>query len=91
MVYQGQVDAGATYYSPPVDGKPMDARTRVMSQYPDVLEKVKIIDFTKPIPNAPWVLREGLLEMMLKKYQNFKMILQDRMLEFAKQKTANTF
>lgn len=65
MVYQGQVDAGATYYSPPLkdkDGKLeyRDARVRVKTQFPDVLDKVKIIGFTNETPNEPWVIRRGL-------------------------------
>ncbi len=70
MVYQGQVDAGATYYSPAEvvekDGKKIeeirDARMRVLSQFPDVAEKVKIIGFTQEVPNEPWVIRGNLYE-----------------------------
>jgi phosphonate transport system substrate-binding protein len=59
MVYQNQVDAGATYYSPPdrKTGEILDARARVVKQYPDVYEKVKIIGFTEEIPNDPFVFR----------------------------------
>jgi phosphonate transport system substrate-binding protein len=66
MVYQGQVDAGATYYDPPnpVTGKIGDARMRVEQQFPDVEQKVKIIGFTEDIPNDPWVFRKGLPEKM---------------------------
>ncbi len=41
MVYQKQVDAGATFYSPPhpITGEPLDARSRVKKQHPDVFEK----------------------------------------------------
>jgi len=68
MVYQGQVDAGATYYSPPLevekDGNKMleyrDARKRVVTQFPDVFEKIKIIGFTEKSPNEPWIIRNGL-------------------------------
>lgn len=64
MVYQGQVEAGATYYSPPqiVDGRevPRDARSRVLQQYPDVIEKVRILAFTDHITNDPWVVRGDL-------------------------------
>jgi len=70
MIYQKQVDAGATYYSPPAemekDGKKIsqiqDARSRVLPQFPDVESKIKIIDFTAEIPNGPWVLRTGLFK-----------------------------
>ena len=48
MVYQKQVDAGATYYSPPdKTGEFLDARARYKNQYPDIFEKVKIIDLQK--------------------------------------------
>ncbi len=68
MVYQKQVDAGATYYSSSVieevNGKPVtkitDARARVKTQYPDVEEKVKVLGYTQEIPNEPWVLRSNL-------------------------------
>lgn len=68
MVYQGQVDAGATYYSPPqrIEGPdgvrevPRDARSRVLKQYPDVMERVRILAFTEHVVNEPWVLRSDL-------------------------------
>lgn len=64
MVYQGQVDAGATYYSPPkiVDGREVsrDARSRVLAQYPDVMDKVRILSFTDHITNDAWVVRSDL-------------------------------
>lgn len=63
MVYQGQVQAGATYHSPPdEEGNIRDARTRVYTQFPDVEEKVKILKITEPIPNDPFVFRDGLPE-----------------------------
>ena len=69
MVYQGQVDAGATYYSPPdpVTGNILDARMRVKTQYPDVEKKVKIIALTEEIPNDPIVFRKGLPVEMQKR------------------------
>jgi phosphonate transport system substrate-binding protein len=70
MVYQGQVDAGATYFSPPAkieeDGQTRwairDARMRVLTQFPDVEEKVKIVAFTEQVPNEPWVIRSHLYD-----------------------------
>jgi phosphonate transport system substrate-binding protein len=69
MVYNKQVDAGATFWDPPVikevDGKKIeevfDARHLVKTQYPDVEKQVKIIGFTAEIPNAPWVIRSKVL------------------------------
>jgi phosphonate transport system substrate-binding protein len=56
MVYEGIVDAGATFYSEPAaDGSIRDARARIIDSYPDVTEKVKIIKVTEPIPNDPVV------------------------------------
>jgi len=56
MVYEGKVDAGAAFYSPPsTDGKIRDARARVMDQYPDVEKKVISLIKTDPIPNDPIV------------------------------------
>ena len=61
MIYQGQVDAGATYYSPPgLNGEIKDARSRVLTQFPDVGEKIKIIALTEAIPNDPLVFRNGI-------------------------------
>ncbi len=59
MVYQKQVDAGATYYSAPdpKTGELLDARKRVLTQFPDVFEKVKIVSLTDEIPNDPVVFR----------------------------------
>jgi phosphonate transport system substrate-binding protein len=82
MVYQGQVDAGATYYSSPEDveknGKKMkeirDARYRVMTQFPDVEQKVKIIAFTDEVPNEPWVVRTNLYKDPAKSQQVIRLL-----------------
>jgi len=66
MIYQGQVDAGATFYSPPANNEIQDARRLVKSQYPDIEDKVKIIELTSPIANDPVVFRKGLSEEMKK-------------------------
>jgi phosphonate transport system substrate-binding protein len=60
MVYQGRVDAGATYHTPPDNGEPQDARRLVVAQYPDVYEKVRILYITNPIPSDPVVFRKDL-------------------------------
>lgn len=60
MVYQKKVDAGACFYAPPEEGKIKDARARVITQFPDIEEKVKIIQLTDPIPNDPIVFRKNL-------------------------------
>ncbi len=79
MVYQGQAAAGATYYAPPdtETGEIMDARMRVLKQFPDVAQKVKIIGFTQDIPNDPWVFRKSLNETMKEK-------IIDALLDFVK-------
>lgn len=59
-VYKGEVDAGATFYSPPVQGRIDDARRLVLVQYPDVEKKVRIIELSPPIPNDPIVFRKEL-------------------------------
>jgi phosphonate transport system substrate-binding protein len=59
MVYQGQVDAGATFYTEPdLNGEPRDARRLVAKEYPDVYEKIIILEKTGPIPNDPVVFRK---------------------------------
>lgn len=65
MVYNKQVDAAAGFYSPPSDlgdGKKQieDARRLVLTQYPDVVEKVKILDLTGEIPNDPIIFRKDI-------------------------------
>jgi phosphonate transport system substrate-binding protein len=72
MVYQGQAKAGATYYAPPntKTGDIMDARMRVLRQFPDIARKVKIIGFTQDIPNDPWVFRKDMSEVMKEKIIN---------------------
>jgi phosphonate transport system substrate-binding protein len=67
MVYQGQVDGGATFYSPPAEGEIQDARRLVKAQYPDVEKKVKIVELTDPIPNDPIVFRKTMPEDMKNK------------------------
>jgi len=63
-VYRKEVDAGATFYSPPTDGKVEDARRLVMAQYPDVDKKVKILELSEPIPNDPIVFRKDMPEKL---------------------------
>lgn len=59
MVYQGRVDAGATYNTPSENGVPQDARRLVTEQFPDVYEKVRILAKTGPIPGEPVVYRKS--------------------------------
>lgn len=62
-VYQKKVAAGATFYTPPdADGTPKDARWVVRTQFPDIYEKVKILQIVGPIPNDPLVFRKDLPE-----------------------------
>jgi phosphonate transport system substrate-binding protein len=60
MIYNGQVDAGAAFYSDAFDGKIKDARERVMTQFPDVEKKVTVLKITDKIPNDPFVFRKGM-------------------------------
>lgn len=68
LVYNGKVDAGATYYNPPdsKNGKMQDSRASLINKYPDIESKVKIIGFTPDIPNDPWVFRKDLDSKMKK-------------------------
>ncbi|MBC7457869.1 MAG: phosphate/phosphite/phosphonate ABC transporter substrate-binding protein [Bdellovibrionaceae bacterium] len=62
-VYQKKVAAGATFYTPPdADGTPKDARWIVRAQFPDIYDKVKILQIVGPIPNDPLVFRKDLPE-----------------------------
>ncbi|MGE3975582.1 MAG: phosphate/phosphite/phosphonate ABC transporter substrate-binding protein [Bdellovibrionales bacterium] len=67
MVYQGQVAAGATFYTEPEKGVIQDARRLVKTQFPDVEKKVKIVELTDPIPNDPFVFRKDLPEEVKEK------------------------
>lgn len=72
MVYQGQVDAGATFYSPPFKNEKgeeviEDARRLVLTQYPDVEKKVVILSLSEPIRNDPIVFRKEMPEEMKSK------------------------
>jgi phosphonate transport system substrate-binding protein len=64
MIYQGQVDAGATFYSPEAEGEIQDARRLVKTQYPDVEKKIKIVELSEPVPNDPIVFRKEMPEEM---------------------------
>ncbi|HEY9044335.1 MAG TPA: phosphate/phosphite/phosphonate ABC transporter substrate-binding protein [Ohtaekwangia sp.] len=56
LVYEGKVDAGAAFYSPPAtDGTLRDARMRLKDKYPDVDQKVITLVKTDAIPNDPIV------------------------------------
>ncbi len=69
MIYQKQVEAGATYYSAPSeDGTIRDARARVKVQFPDVEEKIKIVTTTGKIPNDPFVFRKDLSKEITDKF-----------------------
>lgn len=67
MIYQRQVDAGATFYSPPAENEIQDARRLVKAQYPDVEKKIKIIELSSSIPNDPVVFRKDMPEEMKNK------------------------
>lgn len=78
MVYQRQVDAGATYHTPALEGVPQDARKLVLTQFPDIFEKVQIIAKTDSIPNDPVVVRKDLPPEIRKKViQAFKDMIKD--------------
>ncbi len=72
MVYQKQVDAGACFYSPPDPntGKILDARMKVLQQFPDVAQKVKTIGLTEEIPNDPVIFRKEIPDTMKQKIVN---------------------
>ena len=58
-VYNKQVDAGATFGNS-VEGVETEARTLVVGTLPDVMEKVKVVGVTPPIPNDTVSVRKGL-------------------------------
>jgi phosphonate transport system substrate-binding protein len=65
QVYNGVVDAGATFFSPKNETEGIqDARRLVKAQFPDVEDKVEILKLTSDIPNDPIVFRKDLSEEM---------------------------
>jgi len=64
MVYNKQVDGGATFYSPKDDDGIQDARRLVRTQYPDIEQKVKIVELSDAIPNDAITFRKDLSEDM---------------------------
>ena len=69
MVYQGQVDAGAAFYSPSFKNEKgedqiEDARRLVSTQYPDVIQKIAIINLSEHVPNDPFIFRKEMPEEM---------------------------
>ena len=67
-IYRGQVDGGASFE---------DARTNIQAQFPDVMQKVKVVGFTDPIPNDTWSLSAKLSPELRAK-------IKDRLLRAAK-------
>lgn len=66
-IYRGQVDGGASFE---------DARTNVQAQFPDVMQKVKVLTYTNPIPNDTWSLNPKLSPAL-------KARIKDRLLRIA--------
>lgn len=78
MVYNGEVDAAATYHSrPSTEGMDMDARSELSKKYPDIFLKVKILALTDKIPNGPVAFRADLPE-------DIKAKLTDELLSFSR-------
>ncbi|MBE8221502.1 MAG: phosphate/phosphite/phosphonate ABC transporter substrate-binding protein [Bdellovibrionales bacterium] len=93
MVYQKQVNAGSTYYDEPitkiVNGKKVkilrDARARVITQFPDVGKKIKVLAISEGIPNEPWMLRTNLYKDKVKN-KKVKQLIKQALLDFQKTK-----
>lgn len=67
-IYRGQVDGGSTFE---------DARTNIQAQFPDVMQKVKVLTYTNPIPNDTWSVNAKLNPALKAK-------IKDRLLRIAK-------
>jgi phosphonate transport system substrate-binding protein len=59
-ILQGKADVGCTYWSPEKDGQPQDARKKLLTEDPNIFEKVKIVGFTDWIPNDNCTFRKDL-------------------------------
>jgi phosphonate transport system substrate-binding protein len=66
MVHQGQVDAGAAYYSPPHEGVIEDARRLLLKAYPNIEKEIRILTLTDPVPNDPIIFRKDVPEEIKK-------------------------
>jgi phosphonate transport system substrate-binding protein len=75
-VYQGSADVGCSYWSPPNNHEPQDARKSVLATHPDIMEKVVPVAFTEWIPNDTVTFRAQFPEEMRDK-------IVDALLEFA--------
>jgi phosphonate transport system substrate-binding protein len=75
-VLQGKADVGCTYWSPAVDGVPQDARKKLLTEEPNIFEKIKIIGYTDWIPNDNCTFRKELpkevAEKMIAAIEEFK-------------------
>jgi phosphonate transport system substrate-binding protein len=69
-VYNRNVDGGATFGNSAESGPPTDARTLVTSTLADVMEKVKVVAVTDPIPNDTVSVRKSLPEAVVTRVQN---------------------
>lgn len=78
IVYDGRADAAATYHTrPTASGDERDARVEILPEYPDVVDKLRIIALTDEIPNGPVALRGDLPT-------NIKSKLVGALMEFAR-------
>ena len=67
-VYRGEVEAAATYYERPTwDGSARDARAELLTKYPDILSKIKIVALTEKIPTGCITLRKDMPDEMKQK------------------------
>jgi phosphonate transport system substrate-binding protein len=69
-VYNKQVDGGATFGNNLDTGPPTDARTLVQGTLPDVLQAVRPIAQTDPIPNDTVSIRRGLDDNLVQLIRN---------------------
>jgi len=54
MLYDGKIDAIATYHTrPTITGAERDARIELIKEHPDIISKIKILALTDKIPNGP--------------------------------------
>jgi phosphonate transport system substrate-binding protein len=59
-VYDGKADVACTFWSPPgPQGEIRDARRSLLETYPDIAEKIRIVDYTEWIPNDTVTFRKG--------------------------------
>ena len=70
LIYQGQFDAGATFYDGSKKGSITDGRILIQEEFPDVAQKLRIIHISGKIPNDPIIFHNNLTPDLITNFSN---------------------